>query len=69
MGCWLVAALAQATVDFLDAEGNLIDSSSDAIMNLRPGESWNFEIACSGADCGQVKGYEIETLAGTSSGS
>ena len=61
--------LAQVTVNFLDAQGNLIDSSGDAVMNLLPGESWHFEIVCTGANCGQVKGYELETMAGTSSGS
>jgi len=63
-----IIELAQVKVNFHDDEGNLIDSSSDAVMNLRPGESWDFEIACSGAGCDQVKNYEIETMAGTSSG-
>ena len=60
--------LAQVTVNFYDAQENLIDSSNDAVMNLRPGESWNFEIACSAAGYDQVKKYEIESMAGTSSG-
>ena len=60
--------LAQVKVNFHDAQGKLIDSSSDAVMNLGPGESWSFEIACSGAGCDKAKSYEIETMAGTSSG-
>ena len=64
----VMVELAQVTVSFYDADKNLIDSSSDSVMNLRPGEIWDFEITCQGARCSQVKGYEIETLAGTSSG-
>ena len=64
----VMVELAQVTVSFYDANKNLIDSSSDSVMNLRPGEIWDFEITCQGARCRQVKGYEIETMAGTSSG-
>ena len=64
----VMVELAQVTVSFYDADKNLIDSSSDSVMNLRPGEIWDFEITCQGARCSQVKGYEIETMAGTSSG-
>ena len=63
-----VIELAQVNVSFYDGKGNLIDSSSDAVMNLRPGESWEFEIACPGAGCAKVERYDIETMAGTSSG-
>jgi len=64
----LTIELARVKVNFYDAEGSLIDSSSDAVMNLRPGEIWNFEIVCPGPGCERVKGYEIEAMAGTSSG-
>jgi len=64
----VVAEMAEVTVSFYDAGENLIDSSSDSVMNLRPGETWDFRIACRGTGCGQVKRYEIETMAGTSSG-
>jgi len=60
--------LAQVKVNFYDLQGNLIFSSSDAVMNLRAGENWSFEIACPGASCDQVKNYEIEAMAATSSG-
>ena len=63
-----VIELAQVKVGFYDAKGNLIDSSSDGVMNLRPGETWDFEITCPGAGCDKVERYAIETLAGTSSG-
>jgi hypothetical protein len=64
----VTAELAEVTVSFYDAGKNLIDSSSDSVMNLRPGETWEFEIACQGTHCSQVKSYEIETMAGTSTG-
>ena len=64
----VVAELAEVTVSFYDADKNLIESSTDSVMNLRPGETWAFKIACQGTRCIQVKRYEIETMAGTSSG-
>ena len=64
----VVAELAQVTVSFYDAQKKLIDSSSDSVMNLRPGETWEFELECQGERCSQVKSYQIETVAGTSSG-
>jgi len=64
----VMVELAQVTVSFYDTNKNLVDSSSDSVMNLRPGEIWDFEITCQGARCSQVKDYEIETMAGTSSG-
>jgi hypothetical protein len=63
-----MAELARVTVKFYDAQKSLIDSSSDSVMNLGAGETWDFKITCRGARCNQVKSYEIETLAGTSSG-
>ena len=62
------AELAQVTVKFYDASKNLIDSSSDSVMNLGPGETWDFEITCQGTRCHEVSSYEIETTAGTSYG-
>jgi hypothetical protein len=64
----VMAELAEVTISFYDASKNLIDSSSDSVMNLGPGETWEFEIACQGENCSQVKSYEIKTTAGTSSG-
>jgi len=60
--------LAQVRVNFFTEEGNLVDSSSDAVMNLKPDEKWDFVIACTVSNCDQVDNYEIETMAGTSSG-
>ncbi len=64
----VMAELAQVTVNFYDARKNLVYSSSDAVMNLGPGETWDFELACRGTRCSQVKSYQVETMAGTSSG-
>ena len=60
--------LAEVTVDFYDADKNLIDSSRDSVINLGPQETWDFEIKCREARCHEVKTYEIKTMAGTSSG-
>ncbi len=65
----VIAELARVTVTFYDAQKEPIDSSSDSVMNLRPNETWDFKITCQGTRCSQVKSYEIQTLAGTSSGS
>ena len=61
------AELAQVTVNFYDAGKGLIDSSSDSIMNLGPGETWDFKLACQRTRCSEVSSYEIETMVGTSS--
>ena len=59
---------AEVTVNFYAARGTLIDTSKDAVMSLKMGERWTFTIACSGADCDRVTTYDVEALAGTSSG-
>ena len=59
---------AEVTVKFYDANKTLISTAKDAVMNLNPGESWNFTIPCSGAGCETAETYEIESMAGTSSG-
>ncbi|MGD1120207.1 MAG: FxLYD domain-containing protein [Dehalococcoidales bacterium] len=62
------AELAEVKVNFYDAQKNLIDSERDSVLNLKPGESWDFTIPCNGDNCGKIASYEIETTAGTSSG-
>jgi len=57
------AELAEVTVEFYDTSGNLITTSSDAVMNLERGETWDFTITCSGAGCDRVKTYEITATA------
>ncbi|MFC2066200.1 FxLYD domain-containing protein [Chloroflexota bacterium] len=58
--------LAQVKVTFQGKEGEFIDSSSDAVMNLGAGETWNFEFTCTGTRCDHAKGYQLDTTAGTS---
>ncbi len=60
--------LAEVTVRFYDEDMTLLGTSTDAVMNLEPNRSWTFELPCSGVGCDRVKTYEIETMAGTSSG-
>lgn len=62
------AELAGVKVNFYDAQKNLIDSGRDSVMNLGAGETWEFNIPCTGDNCGGIKSYDIETTAGASSG-
>jgi hypothetical protein len=62
------AELAEVKVNFFDAQKNLIDSSKDSVINLKPDETWDFIIPCTGDNCGKIASYEIETTAGSSSG-
>jgi uncharacterized protein (TIGR02588 family) len=62
------AELAGVKVTFYDAQKDLIDSERDSVMNLGSGETWEFNIACAGDNCGAIKSYDIETTAGASAG-
>ena len=62
------AELAEVKVSFYDAQKNLIDSARDSVMNLKPDETWDFIIPCTGDNCGKIASYDIETTAGSSSG-
>jgi hypothetical protein len=62
------AELAEVKVSFYDAQKNLIDSARDSVMNLKPGETWDFIIPCTGDNCSRIASYDIETTAGSSSG-
>jgi hypothetical protein len=62
------AELAEVKVNFYDAQKNLIDSVKDSVMNLKPDETWDFIIPCTGDNCGKIASYDIETTAGSSSG-
>lgn len=63
-----VAELAEVTVRFYDAAGGLVHTATDSVMNLPPGETWEFELSCGSAGCSDVEKYTIDALAGTSSG-
>lgn len=62
------AELAEVKVNFYDAQKNLIDSASDSVLNLKPDETWDFIIPCTGDNCGKIASYDVETTAGSSSG-
>jgi len=61
-----VAELAEVTVTFYDAGKGVIDSVRDSVFNLNPNETWDFQIACKGERCSEVKSYEIKATAGSS---
>ena len=58
--------LAEVTVKFYAAK-NFVGASSDAVMNLGPGETWDFKITCSGTGCDRVINYKVTATARTSS--
>jgi uncharacterized membrane protein len=62
------AELAEVKVTFYDAQKNVIDSATDSVMNLKPNETWDFTIPCTGDNCSKIASYDIETTAGSSSG-
>lgn len=62
------AELAEVRVTFYDVYKDIIDSSRDSILNLKPDETWEFILSCSGARCSEIKSYDVEVTAGTSSG-
>ncbi len=64
----VTAEFAEVRVKFYDAQKNLIDSSRDSILNLKPDKTWEFTLSCSGERCSQIKSYDIEVISGTSSG-
>ncbi len=62
------AELAEVRVIFYDAQKDIIDSSRDSVLNLKPDETWDFTLSCSGARCDEIKSYDVEVTSGTSAG-
>ena len=63
--------LAQVKVNLYNEQDVLLDVLSDGIMNLKPNETWVFKFVVTEADCkdcGEATRYDIEAMAGTSSG-
>ena len=60
------AEFAEVTVEFYDADGNLIRTASDAVMNLKRDETWKFTISCTGVGCDKVKTYKVTATAASS---
>ena len=59
--------LARIEVTFYDSRGEVIETAEDSIPELKPSESWDFEIPCRGLGCERIKSYEIKTTAITAS--
>ena len=52
--------LVEATVDFLDGNGNLIDSSTATMTDLEANQTWDCAFTCSGEGCKRVIKYQIQ---------
>ncbi|MBN1692711.1 MAG: DUF3124 domain-containing protein [Dehalococcoidales bacterium] len=59
--------LAEVKVSFYDSQDNFIDSLTDSVVNLKPDDTWDFYIGCSGS-CQDIKRYDVEVTALSSSG-
>ena len=57
--------LVEATVEFLDGSGNLIDSSVDTTTDLEPHQTWDCVITCSGEGCERAVKSEIHVTGST----
>lgn len=57
--------LVEATVDFLDGTGHLIDTSIDSVTNLEPNRTWDFVVICSEEGCKNVTRYKIQAKGST----
>jgi hypothetical protein len=52
--------IASVVGKFLDANNALVSSSTDTILNLAPGATWDYTFTCSGANCNQVKTFKVD---------
>jgi hypothetical protein len=52
--------IAAVTGKFYDSNMNLVYSSTDTILNLGPGESWDYTFTCSGANCDKVRTFKVD---------
>ncbi|MFC1902030.1 FxLYD domain-containing protein [Chloroflexota bacterium] len=57
--------LVEATVDFFDGNGNLIDSTIATMTDLEANQTWDCVFTCSGEGCKRVIKYEIQAQATT----
>lgn len=55
-----VANIASVTGKFYDASMNLVYSSTDTIVNLKPGETWDYTFTCLGANCNKVTTFKVD---------
>jgi len=52
--------IASVTGKFLNSSGAIVYSSTDTILNLAPGETWDYTFTCSGANCNTVTTFTVD---------
>lgn len=52
--------IASVTGKFHDANNNVIYSSTDTILSLAPGATWDYTFTCSGANCNKVTTFTVD---------
>jgi hypothetical protein len=52
--------IASVTGKFLNSSGVIVSSSTDTILNLVPGETWDYTFTCSGANCNTVTTFTVD---------
>lgn len=57
------AELVEVAVKFYGAGRKLLDSNRDSIMNLNPGETWEFSISCNSTR-NKIANWEVTTTVG-----
>ena len=50
---------ASISVSFYDKDGKLVNVSTAEAQNLEVGETWNFNVQCSGPDMWKIVNYDI----------
>ncbi len=56
--------IASVTGKFYDANHNLVYSSTDTILSLAPGATWDYTFTCSGANCNKVTTFTVDVTYG-----
>jgi hypothetical protein len=55
---------ASVTGQFFDVNNNLIYTSTDTILNLGSGETWDYTFTCSGTNCNKVATFKVDVTYG-----
>ncbi len=64
----VIAEMAEVRVTFYDTQKDIIDSSRDSMINLKPDETWDFTIRCNVGRYDEIRSYDVEVTSGTSAG-
>jgi hypothetical protein len=54
----------QVTGKFYDANNNLVYSTKDNILSLKPDETWDFTFTCNGTACKTVRTFTVDVTYG-----